>query len=78
MFEHKSEEIELPQYNEDLMDQKPKQKMMKQEIIKKNVLTAIIVVIGVLVLGVIIFIVIFLVLKKEEMEVIYQLFMNQI
>ena len=65
MFEHKSEEIELPQYNEE--DNEPKNQIEDDEAgnnKKKNALIAIIVVVGVLVLGVIIFIVIFFSSKK--------------
>ena len=81
MFEHKSEEIELPQYNEE--DNGPKNQIEDDEAgnnKKKNVLIALIVVIGILVLGVIIFIVIFFSSKKGRnggyISVVHELDLN--
>ena len=81
MFEVKSEEIELPQYNEE--DNGPKNQIEDDEAgnnKKKNVLIALIVVIGILVLGVIIFIVIFFSSKKGRnggyISVVHELDLN--
>ena len=81
MFGHKSEEIELPQHNEE--DNEQKNQIEDNEAGNKNkdnALIIIIVVIGVLVLGVIIFIVIFFSSKKGRnggyISVVHELDLN--
>ena len=67
MYEHRSEDIELPQYYDEDNEPKPQENDNEAEENKnKNIIIAIVVVIGVLVLGVIIFLIIFFSSKKKR------------